>query len=486
MVDVLLPAAGLARDPGKIAVSATPASWAGDTSDTPQLRRQDWLTIAVIGIAHAASHFFQLVIPSLYVPLAQAFDLDFARLGLLVSAFYVVSGLGQASSGFVVDRIGARPVLWFGLSCFVAAAILIGTATGYGMLLLAACVGGVGNSVFHPVDYSLINHRISSRRLGHAFSAHGLTGSLGWALAPLFIATLTTLWGWRVAAFGVAVLVVVVLALTVFARGLLTSPGTARKAAHPATGAAARVAPAAAGSASAAVSPAQADAALRAATPGEQVVPPTSVDEPAPAVATPTAMETLRALLAKPALWGAFLFFACTSIALSSVQNYTIPLLHDLYGVTAILASSALSGYMVASAVGMIAGGFLVSAQPHVERIVAISLVLAGATLVLLASGSVPAGWAAAVIMVAGFCSGVAAPSRDMLIRRVTPKGAVGSVYGLVYCGMDVGAAVGPMLFGLMLDVGMLRGPWIGAGIAFAAAALLAQWIALNARRAGQ
>ncbi len=111
-------------------------------SDSPDLRRRDWQIILLIGVAHSSSHFFQLVLPSLYVSLGNEFGLDFARLGLLVSVFYVVSGLGQASSGFVVDRVGARPVLWFGLSCFVLAAVLIGAANGYAMLMLAAAIGG--------------------------------------------------------------------------------------------------------------------------------------------------------------------------------------------------------------------------------------------------------------------------------------------------------------------------------------------------------
>ena len=195
-------------------------------------------------------------------------------------------------------------------------------------------------------------------------------------------------------------------------------------------------------------------------------------------------LATLATLLSKPALWGAFLFFACTSIALSSVQNYTIPLLGQLYDLSKVAASSALSGYMVASAVGMAAGGFLVSATPRTERTVMVALILAGLTLVVLALGLVPAVLAAPVVALAGFCSGVAAPSRDMLIRRVTPKGSTGSVYGLVYSGMDVGSALGPLAFGLLLDAGLRQGPWVGAGVAFAVAALLAQWIAVQARRA--
>ncbi|MBO1017815.1 MFS transporter [Achromobacter sp. SD115] len=408
-------------------------------------RRRDWKLIMLIGVAHASSHFFQLVLPSLYVSLGNEFGLDFARLGLLVSTFYVVSGIGQASSGFVVDRIGARPVLWFGLACFVLSGVLIGSANGYAMLIAAAVVGGIGNSVFHPADYSIINHRVSAARLGHAFSAHGLTGNLGWALTPVFMTSITLLADWRVAAYSAAGLVALVLLLTILGRDLLGGPS-------PLEG--------------------HADAET-----GKTVAKP--VAKPQESVLT-----TLATLLSKPALWGAFLFFACTSIALSSVQNYTIPLLGQLYDLSKVAASSALSGYMVASAVGMAAGGFLVSANPRTERTVMVALILAGLTLVVLALGLVPAVLAAPVVALAGFCSGVAAPSRDMLIRRVTPKGSTGSVYGLVYSGMDVGSALGPLAFGLLLDAGLRQGPWVGAGVAFAAAAFLAQWIAVQARRA--
>lgn len=402
--------------------------------------KDDWKVIALVGTAHAGSHFFQLVIPSLYVALGATFDLDFARLGLLMSVFYVLSGVGQASSGFVVDRLGARPVLWFGQACFVAAALLLAMAPSYAMLLVAAAVGGIGNSVFHPADFSILNHRVSQPRLGHAFSMHGLTGSLGWALAPVFVAGLTYLGGWRVAALGVAVLLGLILLATMVWGGLLT--GTTKADASRAEAASARPA-----------------------RPAESV------------------LDTLRTLATNPALWGAFTFFAMTSVALSAIQNYTLPILGNLYDLSEIVSSSALSGYMVASALGMFAGGFLASANPHTERVVGASLLAGGVLMLLLALGMVPSGLAVAVVAAAGFCSGVAGPSRDMLIRRVTPKGATGSVYGLVYSGMDAGAACAPLLFGLMLDFGMMQGPWVGAALAWWIAALLAARIAVLASR---
>lgn len=414
-----------------------------EQTEAAVLRRQDWKIISLIGAAHASSHFFQLVFPTLYLSLAHEYGYDFVKLGLLASVFFLVSCLGQASSGFVVDRIGPAPVLRFGLACFVTAGLLIGLSTGYAMLMLAAVIGGIGNSVFHPVDYSIINHRVSGERLGHAYSAHGLTGNLGWALTPVFMAGLIYLASWRVAAFGAAALVGVILFLTWLGRDLLAGRNQAFV--------------------SAADQAAESD---------------TASD-----LARQSVGQTLATLLVQPALWGAFLFFACTSMALSAVQNYTIPMLGDVYGIDKVMAGTTLSAYMIAAAVGMVAGGFLVGATPNSERTVFVSLILAGALLVILALGMVPPMFAMALVALAGFCSGVSAPSRDMLIRRVTPKGATGTVYGLVYSGMDVGSSLAPVSFGLLLDAGFGRGPWYGAAIGFAAAALLAVGVAKAAGR---
>ncbi|NYT70510.1 MFS transporter [Pusillimonas noertemannii] len=414
-------------------------------ADTPAIKRRDWKIIGLIGAGHSCSHFFQLVFPTLFLPLAAEFGFDFVQLGLLASMFFVVSSLGQASSGFVVDRIGPTPVLRFGLACFVVSGVLIGLSTNYAMLMLAAIIGGAGNSVFHPVDFSIINHRVSSRRLGHAFSTHGFTGNLGWALTPVFMTTLIHLGDWRLAAFGAAGLVAAVLFLIWIGRDLLAGRNEERPAAKPKAG-------------------------------------------ETPDLAQQSVGRTLATLLVQPALWGAFFFFACTSIALSAVQNFTIPMLGDVYGIDKVMAGTTLSGYMLASALGMIAGGFLVNATPNTERTVALSLIAAGALLVLLASGVLISPLAMIVVGLAGFCAGVSTPSRDMLIRRVTPKGATGTVYGLVYSGMDVGASLGPVGFGLMLDAGHTQGPWIGAAIAFVAASGLAMMVArsVNARTSPQ
>ena len=408
--------------------------------DVALIRRRDWSIISLVGAAHACSHFFQLVLPTLYLSLAAEYGYDFAQLGLLASIFFLLSSVGQASSGFVVDRIGPAPVLHFGLACFVVSGLLIAGSQGYAMLMVAAAIGGIGNSVFHPVDYSILNHRVSPARLGHGFSAHGLTGNLGWALAPLYMAAFIHLADWRTAALAASVLVAVVLLATWLGRDMLAGRN-------------APVAP-----------DARAEAAS--AEPGE--------GKPATDLSSQSVGRTLHTLMLQPALWGAFLFFVCTSISLSAIQNYTIPMLGTVYGIDNVLAGSALSGYMLAGALGMLAGGFLASNTPRSEFVVFGSLVLAAGCFTLLASGWLGSWLALASVALAGFCSGIAGPSRDMLIRRVAPKGATGTVYGLVYSGMDIGASLAPVGFGLMLDAGLLRGPWMGAAASFIAAALLA------------
>ena len=401
--------------------------------DTPATMRRDWKIISLVGVAHSCSHFFQLVFPVLFLPLSAAFGYDYVQLGFLVSVLFAVSGIVQAASGFVVDRLGAAPVLLFGLACFVVAGILIGLSQSYGMLVLAAAIGGLGNAVFHPADFAILNHRVSPRRLGHAFSTHGFTGNLGWAITPIFMGTLIHWGDWRIAAFGASALIGAVLLLVWWRRDLLEDATLKRR---PAT---------------------------QEETPAGQN-----------SLADMSIGRTLATLATQPALWGAFFFFAFSSISLSAVQNYTIPMLSGIYSIDKVLVGTVLSVYMAASAMGMIAGGFLVSASLASERVVALSLVMAGALLACLATGLLPSWMAVVFVTLGGFCAGVATPSRDMLIRRATPRGATGTVYGLVYSGMDVGAAIGPVVFGFMLDAGYRAGPWYGAAVTFVVAAWLA------------
>ena len=110
----------------------------------PVALRQDVRTIGLIGVAHGTSHFFHMLLPPLFPWFIQDFGFSYSELGLLVSVFFVISGVGQALAGFLVDKVGARPVLFFALSCFVLAGVAAGLAQGYAGLMLAAGFAGFG------------------------------------------------------------------------------------------------------------------------------------------------------------------------------------------------------------------------------------------------------------------------------------------------------------------------------------------------------
>ncbi|HOF52685.1 MAG TPA: MFS transporter, partial [Rhodoferax sp.] len=185
--------------------------------------KQDATIIGLVGLAHASSHFGHLLLPLMFPVFMKEFGLSYSELGALMSVFFVVSGVGQASAGFVVDRLGARPLLFVALGIFAAACVAASTVTGYTGLMLVAALAGLGNATFHPVDFTILNQRVSGPRLGYAFSAHGLTGNLGWAVAPVFFASISAGFGWRTAYLAAAVLYAAILALLVVQRDKLST-----------------------------------------------------------------------------------------------------------------------------------------------------------------------------------------------------------------------------------------------------------------------
>src|SRR6476659_2606042 len=178
--------------------------------------------MGLVGLAHLVSHFSQLLLPPLFPWLKDAFHVSYAALGVLLTVFFVVSCAVQAVSGFVGDRFGPRPILFGGIALLAVAAFGFAASTSYAMLVLFAVVAGLGNGVFHPVDYTLLNRKIDTSRLGHAFSVHGITGSLGWALAPAMLVPIALASSWRVALAAAGVLTLMVLVVLVLNRSHLT------------------------------------------------------------------------------------------------------------------------------------------------------------------------------------------------------------------------------------------------------------------------
>ena len=369
--------------------------------------KQDASVIGLVGMAHMISHFSQLLLAPLFPWLKTEFNVSYAELGFLMTIFFVVSCAVQAASGFVVDRFGPRPVLFAGLTLIGLAAFGYALSTSYWMLAAAAVLGGVGNGVFHPVDYTLLNRKVSAPRLGHAYSVHGITGSLGWALAPAMLVPLTLAYSWRVALVAAGVLAFAVLAVLLLNHDKLTLPVAAP-------------------------------------------------------IKGPSAADSSFGFLKIPAVWMCFAFFFWYAGVLSVIQTFAPEAARQLHDVPLPLVAMCLTIYMMLSAAGMVLGGFLASDPARCERIVGMGFSIAAGVALLLALGSFAAWLVPVLFGVMGFASGMAGPSRDLLVKRSTPDNASGRVYGVVYAGLDIGQAVTPLLFGLLMDHGQYRGVLLG------------------------
>ena len=187
--------------------------------------RHDVKVIGLVGVAHGISHFFQLAIPPLFPLLKAEFDVPFAALGVLVGVFYAASGLTQFAAGIVVDRIGARPVLLGGMALVAGGTLIAGMVPGLLWLYPLAALMGVGNGVFHPADFAILNTNVVSRRLGYAYSMHGIGGNLGYAIAPVVSYALGAAFGWRTALTVMGMIGIVALGAMSTQRELLSSPG---------------------------------------------------------------------------------------------------------------------------------------------------------------------------------------------------------------------------------------------------------------------
>ena len=388
-------------------------------NQAPETLRSDARTIGLIGLAHGSSHFFHLLLPPLFPWLIKDFGYSYSELSVLVSLFFIVSGTGQALAGFAVDRFGARPILFAALGSFTVAGLIASTAQGYAMLLAASFFAGLGNAPFHPVDFTILNKRVSPQRIGHAFSVHGLSGNIGWALAPLFMAGITTATGsWRTACFCGAMWALVVLVIMVINRDALDDRADAIK----------------------------------------------TADKPAAAVAAP--QEHPMAFMKLPSVWLCFSFFFWSTCALSAIQTFASPAMQSMYGLPLSVTALIVTGYMLCGAAGMVVGGFLVGRVKRLESVISICMLGSALLLFIVGTGWLPAMVAVVVASLAGLGTGLAGPSRDMLIKRAAPPGATGRVYGTVYSGLDLGFCLAAPVFGYMLDHQMTNAVFYGSAIA--------------------
>ena len=352
--------------------------------------------IGLVSAGHFFSHFYMLLLPPLFPVLREVYGVGFTELGLAITAFSMVTGLTQVPVGFLVDRIGARQLLVAGVLLESLAILLIGVFPYYSALLGLMMLAGLANAVYHPADYAILNASVPGERMGRAFSIHTFAGYLGDAVAPVSIVALLGWVGWQSG--------LVVCGLAGIAVGLLLwVNGDALQEVHPAA-------------------------------------------SPASAAST----TDWRLLLGLPVIMG-FLFFVGISLTGRGLSGFGVSAL-TLEGVTLAGASAVISAFLFAAPVGVLLGGGIADRVTHHHRVAA-GCFLVMAMAVALVAWLQPPLWAVGTLLgVAGLANGIVAPSRDMMIRAVTPPGAMGRVFGFVSTGFNVGGIVGPPLFGYLLD----------------------------------
>ncbi len=372
-----------------------------------QRQTQDLRIIGVVGAAHFTSHFYQLVLSPLFPAIHATLGLSYGQLGLIVTVFFATSGFGQVAAGFLVDRIGPQIVLPGGVALLAGSVAGMAGAANYGIFLLLAACAGLGNSVYHPADYSVLTTRVSPHRLARAYSVHTISGTLGWAAAPVVVLMLSEYFGnWRNALLLVGLAGVAGAAVLALNRADLRLPPHLHKTSE-----------------------------------------------------TPVGLVNMP-FFSVPIVM-AFCYFLLLAISLGGTQNFLPTMLPKVQDVSVAFATQALTAYLIANALGSLAGGYLADLTQNLDRIIAGGL--AGAACLVLAMAFVPMSAAALFLVaaLAGFLAGLTIPSRDMLVRQATPPGATGKVFGFVYSGLDLGSLIAPVIIGTMLDRGLWHAPFI-------------------------
>ncbi|MGA0315420.1 MAG: MFS transporter [Alphaproteobacteria bacterium] len=371
----------------------------------------DTKVISLIGLAHFFSHFYQLTLPALFPLMLKVEGLNWAELGTLSATLFVASGISQTPSGFLVDKIGARPMLIGGIFLMSLAMMGFWWADSYPLMLLLAFIAGIGNSVFHPADFSILNGSVDSSRMGRAFSVHHFGGYIGYASAPFLMLALGTEIGWRESVLLVGSLGLAVTILLWVNRPCLRDCGI--------------------------------DKGIR-----------------------PEPIKNEIKALARPSFVMAFLFFAFLAMGSVGLMTLGAGALIQLIDISSKLANGAISLQLTGTIAGVLVGGFIADRITRHDYMTAL-VVLIGALLLQL----FPAFKLAdpyvfiPILVIYGLLYGIAGPMRDMVIRSITPAGAAGKVFGFTYSGMDVGSAISGVIFGYLLQKQVPEFVFIGVGL---------------------
>lgn len=393
----------------------------------PAAKLRDFRVIGLVGAAHFMSHVYVIMLPPLFIYARMQYGVSYEQLGFAMALFGFVSAALQVPAGFIVDRMGSSALLIAGLALSGTGVAIIGLVPAYWALLLGFAVLGVANTVYHPADYAILSHGVSAPRMAHAYSIHTFLGMAGQAATPAFMLAMAGLFGWRSGFLGIAAITYAIAIVLLVQKDALSDRHLVRR-----------------------------------------------EDEPRQAHA-PIAREGRWRLLTSGPILRSFVFFAFLTMTSSALQNYSIVGFGALDGTPTAAASAGLTAFLICNALGVLSGGVIAERFKHPMRIATIGLAASGLTILVLAYASFATTTFVAVMALTGLLNGVIMPSRDLIVRAVTPPGAFGVVFGFVTTGFNVSAVAAPLLYGWMMDSGQPRLIFVCAAIFTALALLMAR-----------
>ena len=366
---------------------------------------RDAKVISIVAIAHFVSHVFIMLLPPIMLLVKDHFRVDYTDIALAITAYNVMSALLQTPAGFLVDRIGARIMLTLGLILSGVAICISAMLPGYWAFLVGYALLGVANTVYHPADYSILSATIDGKRIGKAFSIHTFAGYLGSGVTPAMVIAAVALWGWNGGFLCAAVLSFAAAILLMVTGSVL--PRVPRKTMA--------------------------------------------------AAARTSDTKVGWDLLMSPPILRNLLFFFCLAMANGGIQTFAVVSLGALHGTPASVANIGLSGFLLFSALGVLVGGIIADRTPHHERVAAVGFACTSTMAALLGWVEMPAAILILVMSTGGLLNGIIQPSRDMMVRAVTPPGSFGKVFGFVTTGFNLGGMVAPLTFAWLMDHGQPR-----------------------------
>jgi MFS transporter, FSR family, fosmidomycin resistance protein len=381
----------------------------------PAGRLGEWRIVAPICAAHFVSHYYMIILAPLFAFIRADYGVSYTDLALALTAFNVVSAALQTPAGFLVDHIGPRIVLMAGVALGAAALAVAGVVNSFAVFVAMFAVAGLGNTAYHPANYSLLSKYTPHNRIGQIYSFHTFAGILGSAVAPATLLAMQSHFGWRGAFVGAAILGAAVLALLLLQWPAQAEPASQKHHAAP------RAADAQGGA---------------------------------------TEREASWRVLLSPPIMLNLGFFILISI-MGGLNTFMVVALGALYGTPDTLGSGALTALLSMNAIGVLIGGYLASRTKRHATVAALSLALAGISTLLMGIIGQSAAMLIAMSSLSGLFTGVVSPSRDMLVRSVTPPGAFGRVFGFVSSGFNIGSMIAPMIYGLLMDHGEPRAVFV-------------------------